>query len=85
MVTDLTEAVVYRAGMRGVGLKYLIAEVENATTNDTVTIGEMVEIKASVALRIDSGSSCACTNATNVVTITGVVANTPLVLIVSGW
>ena len=84
-MADLTERVVYRAGMRGVGLKYLIAEVESATTNDTVTIGEMVEIKAAAAIRIDTGSLCTVTTATNVVTITGVVANTPLVLMVSGW
>jgi uncharacterized integral membrane protein len=84
-MTDITEVIVYRAGLRGAGLKYLIAEVEGVTTSDTVTIGEMTEIKAAACIRIDTGSLCTVTTATNVVTVTGAVTNAPLVLIVSGW
>jgi len=84
-MADLTETIVYRGGMRGTGLKYLVAEVEDATAADTVTMGELAAIKDTIAIRLDTGAEVDCTEATNVVTIGVGPANTPMLIIVSGW
>lgn len=84
-MTDLTETVVYRGGMRGSGLKYLVLEVEDADASDTVTVGELTSIKDTVAIRLDTGAEVDCTEATNVVTIGSGPSSTPMLIIVSGW
>jgi len=84
-MADLTETVVYRGGMRGSGLKYLVCEVDAATAADTVTIGELSSIKDTITIRLDTGAEVACTEATNVVTIGAGPASTPMLIVVSGW
>ena len=84
-MADLTERVVYRGGMRGHGLKYLVLEVESATATDTVTVGELTSIKDTVAIRLDTGAEIDCTEGTNVVTIGAGPAATPMMIVVSGW
>lgn len=84
-MTDLTETVVYRGGMRGTGLKYLVMEVDDATAADTVTVGELTSIKDTIAFRLDTGAEIDCTEATNVVTIGAGPSSTPMLIIVSGW
>jgi len=86
-LADLTETVVYRGGMRGYGLKYLVLEVENASVDDTVTVGELTTIKDTVAFELDDGAAVPCTETTNVITIDtgGTLANKPLAILVSGW
>jgi len=84
-MAELTETIVYRGGMRGTGLKYLVAEVEDATAADTVPIGELTAIKDTIAFRLDTGAEVDCTEATNVVTIGAGPASTPMLIIVSGW
>lgn len=81
----LTETVVYRGGMRGTGLKYLVMEVDDATAADTVTVGELAAIKDTIAFRLDTGAEVDCTEATNVVTIGAGPSSTPMLIIVSGW
>jgi hypothetical protein len=81
----LTETVVYRGGMRGSGLKYLVMEVSDATAADTVTVGELDAIKDTIAFRLDTGAEVDCTEATNVVTIGSGPSATPMLIIVSGW
>jgi len=85
MMTDLTEVVVYRGGMRGSGLQYLVLEVESADASDTVTVGELTAIKDTVAIRLDTGAEVDCTEATNIVTIGSGPSSTPMLIIVSGW
>lgn len=84
-MADLTEVVVYRGGMRGYGLKYVVLEVESATASDTVTVGELTAIKDTVAIRLDTGAEIDCTEATNIVTIGSGPSDTPMLIIVSGW
>ena len=84
-MADLTERVVYRGGMRGHGLKYLVLEVESATAADTVTVGELNSIKDTIAFRLDTGAEILCTETTNVVAIGAGPANTPMMIVVSGW
>ena len=84
-MAELTETIVYRGGMRGTGLKYLVCEVEDATATDTVPIGELASIKDTIAIRLDTGAEVDCTEATNVVTIGAGPASTPMLIIVSGW
>ena len=84
-MADLTETIVYRGGMRGSGLKYLVMEVEEATAADTVTIGELASIKDTITIRLDTGAEVDCTEATNVVTIGAGPSDTPMLIIVSGW
>ena len=84
-MADLTERVVYRGGMRGHGLKYLVLEVESATASDTVTVGELSSIKDTIAIRLDTGVAVDCTEATNVVTIGSGPSSTPMMIAVSGW
>lgn len=84
-MADLTETVVYRGGMRGSGLKYLVMEVESADASDTVTVGELKSIKDTIAFRLDTGAEVDCTEATNVVTIGSGPSDTPMLIIVSGW
>ena len=81
----LTETVVYRGGMRGSGLKYLVMEVSDATAADTVPVGELDTIKDTIAFRLDTGAEVDCTEATNVVTIGSGPSSTPMLIIVSGW
>ena len=81
----LTATTVYRGGMRGSGLKYLVMEVEEATAGDTLTVGELTSIKDTTALRLDTGAAVDCTEATNVVTIGAGPASTPMQITVSGW
>ena len=84
-MTDVTETVVYRGGMRGTGLKYLVTEIASANSGDTATIGELTKIKDTIAFRLDTGAEVDCTEATNVVTIGSGPSNTPILIIVSGW
>jgi hypothetical protein len=84
-MADLTEVVKYRGGMRGYGLKYLLLEVDSATAADTVTVGELTSIKDTVAIRLDTGEEIDCTEATNIVTIGAGPADTPMLIVVSGW
>lgn len=84
-MTDLAETVVYRGGMRGSGLKYLVMEVEDADASDQVTVGELTTIKDTVAIRLDTGVAVECTEATNVVTIGSGPSSTPMLIIVTGW
>lgn len=84
-MADLTETVVYRGGMRGTGLKYLVMEVDDATAADTVTVGELTSIKDTIAFRLDTGAEIDCTEATNVVTIGAGPSSTPMLIIVTGW
>ena len=70
--------------MRGIGLRYLILEVDNATAADTVTVGELTAVTDTVCLQLDSGAEVSCTEATNVVTIGAGPAASPLLIIVSG-
>jgi len=81
----LTETVKFRGGMRGIGLKYLVMEVDEATAADTVTVDEVAAIKDTVCVRLDTGAEVPCTEATNVVTIGAGPANTPLLIVVTGW
>jgi hypothetical protein len=83
-MADLTETVVYRGGMRGSGLKYVVLEA-TGDASDTVTVGELDTIKDTVCLRLDTGAEVDCTEATNVVTIGSGPSDTPLLIIVSGW
>ena len=80
----LNYVVVHRSGARGYGLKYLVLEVESATTADTVTVDEFTAVKDTVAFQTDTGDALACTEATNVVTIGGAIAAKPLAIFVSG-
>lgn len=85
-MADLTETIVYRGGMRGTGLKYLVLEVPSADTSDTITVGELSKIKDTVAFRLDTGVEVDCTEATNVVTVGGTgLSDMPMVIIVTGW
>lgn len=84
-MADLDYVVVHRGGTRGYGLRYLVLEVESATTADTVTIDEVNVVSDTLALETDSGAAVACTEATNVVTVSGAVAAKPLVIMVSGY
>ena len=83
-MADLTEKTVYRGGATGYGLKYKLIEVDNATTADTVTVGELTTILDTVAVDLSTGADVACTEATNVVTIGGAVASVPLSILVIG-
>jgi len=69
MMTDLTEVVVHRGGLRGYGLKYLVLEVSSASADDTVTVGELGTVKDAVAFEMDTGVEVSCSEATNVVTV----------------
>ena len=84
-MADLTERIVHRSGASGYGLKYKLLEVEDATVADTVTVGELSIIKDTVCLRLDTGAEVTCTEATNIVTIGAGPADTPLLILVSGW
>ena len=86
-MTDLVEVVVHRGGMRGYGLKYLIVEVESASADDTVTVGELSTVKDTVAFEMDTGAAVSCTESGNVVTVdpSGSLSSKPVVLMVSGW
>ena len=86
-MADLTETVVYRGGMRGAGLKYLVFEAASASADDTVTVGELAAIKDTVAIELDSGAEVTCSEATNVVTVDpgGALASKPIAVLVSGW
>jgi len=82
---DLTEKTVYRGGATGYGLKYKLIEVNDATTADTVTVGELSTIIDTQALDLSTGAAVDCTEATNVVTIGGAVASVPMAILVSGY
>lgn len=76
---------VYRGGMTGQGLRYLVLEIQSATASDTVTVDELETIKDTVCLRLDTGATIDCTEATNVVTIGSGPSETPLLIVISGW
>jgi len=84
-MADLTETVVYRGGMRGSGLKYLVIEIDEADATDTVTVEELNSIKDTVAIRLDTGVAVDCTESDNVVTIGSGPSSTPMLIVVSGW
>ena len=84
-MATLTATTVYRGGMRGSGLKYLVMEVDEATAADTLTVGELTSIKDTISFRLDTGAEIDCTEATNIVTIGAGPADTPMLIIVSGW
>ena len=84
-MADLTERIVYRGGATGYGLKYKVIEVDEATSADTVTVGELTKILDTNAFDLSTGAAVACTEATNVVTIGGAVTDVPMLIIVVGY
>jgi len=85
-MADRAETVVYRGKLGTVGLRYVVCEVIAASTNDTVTIGEMTDITAASAWRLDTGATLTNTDATNVVTITtAAITNIPVLIVATGY
>jgi len=84
-MVERTENVVYRNAPKGEGLRYIVAEVKVASTNDTVIFDELTEVHDTVAIQLDTGVEVACSEGTNVVTVGGAVANVPMLFCVSGW
>lgn len=85
-MTDRTETIVHRGKLGAVGLRYVVCEVIAASTNDTITIGEMTDITSANAWRLDTGAVLTCTDATNVVTITSAaLTNVPVVVLATGY
>ena len=67
------------------GLGYCVITVALATAADTMTVTELTNIKDTVAVRLDTGAEVPCTEAANVVTIGAGPADTPLLIVVTGW
>lgn len=87
-MASLDYTVVYRGGMRGYGLKYLIIEVEQADADDTVEVDEFSNaVKDTVGLETDSGAEVSCTESGTTVTIDsgGALSDKPVTILVSGY
>ena len=87
-MADRIEQVVYRATLGSVGTRYVIAEVVQISTNDTVTVDSMTIITATAVFRLDTGAvqTATVTGTSNVITFTqGTTTNVPVVVIATGY
>lgn len=80
---DLTETIVFRSNPV-TGIKFQVAVAMMTTKNDTITFGELTDILAAQAFRMDTGASTTATDSTNVLTLTGDLKNTPILAVVTG-
>ena len=83
-MASLTPIYIKRVGTSGYGLRYKLFIVENASQNDTVTVDELDTVIDTVALQMDDGAAVTCTEATNVVTISGALTSKDCLILVSG-
>jgi len=85
-MAQLTYTIVHRGGARGFGLKYLLLEVAQADSADTVDVSEFDNaVKDTVCLEMDTGAELACTESGTTITVGGAVTNKPLTILVSGY
>jgi len=82
-MADIVETVVWRSSPV-TGIKAMTAVGLMVAQNDTMTFGELTDILAAQAFRMDTGATTTCTDATNIVTLTAALTNCPILVTVTG-